>query len=317
VKGSNRSILGILMLVFIFFLILMIFASYTMKSIRDGEKFGLDRSGLGKDAIGVIEVNGVIMESKVVVELLHRAEKEKSVKAIIVRINSPGGAVGPSQEIYQEMARIDNEYDQSKGEKGKPVYASFGTVAASGGYYIASAARKIFSNPGTLTGSIGVIMKFVNLSRLFEWAKVKQNNITAGRYKDIGDPGREMTQEERDILESVIGGVHQQFMDDIMKKRKDRVKKDINELAQGQIFSGKQAFDYGLVDELAGLWDAGRSIHKELKLEGELNLKFIKKKKPSGIWKILEDMEEVSSNVLGLIKQQKAEGHGSFYYQLN
>lgn len=316
-KSSNRSILGILMLVFIFFLILMIFASYTMKSISDGEKFGLNSSGLGKDAIGVIEVNGAIMEAKTTVELLHKAEKEKSVKAIIVRVNSPGGAVGPSQEIYQEMMRIDNEHEESKGEKGKPVYASFGTVAASGGYYIGSAARKIFSNPGTLTGSIGVIMQFMNLSELFEWAMIKRNNVTAGRYKDIGDPGKAMTDEEKDILQGVISGVHQQFINDILVKRKKRIKGDINELAQGQIFSGEQAFKAGLVDELSGLWQAARSIHEELKLEGELNLKFIKKKRPSGIWKILEDIDEVSSNILEIIKEQKVKGNGSLYYQLN
>lgn len=295
----------------------MIFASYTMKSIRDGEKFGLDNSGLGKDAIGVIEVNGVIMESKDTIELLHRAEREKSIKAIIVRINSPGGAVGPSQEIYQEMLRIDNEHQESKGEEGKPVYASFGTVAASGGYYIASAAREIYSNPGTLTGSIGVIMKFLNLSKLYEWAKVKTTNITAGKYKDIGDPSKDMTPEEKDILERVIGGVHQQFIDHIMEKRKDKIKGDINEIAQGQIFSGQQALEYGLVDHLGGLWEAGRKIHTDLGLEGKMNLKFIKKKKPSGIWKILDDMEEVSSNILGIVSKDNGLRENSFYYQMN
>lgn len=236
-----------------------------------------------KDAeIGVVEITGAIMSGKEIIELLIQAEQDDDIKAIIVRINSPGGAVGPSQEIYEEIERID---------KIKPVYASFGSVAASGGYYIAAAARKIYSNAGTLTGSIGVIMQFMNLSKLFDYAKVSQETIKAGRYKDIGNPDRDMTQEERDLMGGMVKMVHKQFIKDILKKRKDKIKGDIGEHAQGQVFSGEEALKLGLVDELAGLWQAGRLIHKELKLEKEFGLRYIKKKKKSNFLEVLDSLE--------------------------
>src|SRR5690606_8771850 len=158
------------------------------------------------------EIQNTIMESKKTIELLLAAEDEKSIKAIILRIDSPGGAVAPTQEIYEEVRRID---------KKKPIYASFGTVAASGGYYIGAACRKIWANAGTLTGSIGVIMQTADLSELFKFAKIKQEVIKAGRYKDIGSPARSMTDEERMILTELLAGTHKQFMSDISAVRKD------------------------------------------------------------------------------------------------
>ena len=217
--------------------------------------------------IAVIPVEGEIRESRRIIEMLLEAEKDKKIKAIIMRIDSPGGAVGPTQEIYEEVRRIDAK---------KPIYSSFGTVAASGGYYIGAGTRKIFSNSGTLTGSIGVIMQLTDLSELFKFAKVKQETVKAGRYKDIGSPSRSMTDEERMLLNDLLADTHRKFREDITAVRGDRLKIDINELAQGQIFSGDQALKAGLVDEIAGLWNAGRSIHKELKLEGEFNMRFFK-----------------------------------------
>src|SRR5690606_11778859 len=164
-----------------------------------------------------------------------------SVKAILMRIESPGGAVGPTQEIYEEIRRIDSAYDPKvKGEqKGKPVYASIGSIAASGGYYISAATRKIFANAGSLTGSIGVIMQFVDASELIEWAKVRPEIIKAGRYKDFGGPNRALTVQERELLEKTLSSVHEQFRKDILAIRQDRIQGDLNELSQGQIFSGE------------------------------------------------------------------------------
>lgn len=245
----------------------------------------LDRSKSA--AIAVISIENEIMESKKVVEMLFEAEEDKKIKAIILRIDSPGGAVAPTQEIYEEVRRID---------KIKPVYASFGTVAASGGYYIGSAARKIWANSGTLTGSIGVIMQMADLSELFKWAKFKQETIKAGRYKDIGNPGRPMTDEERMFLTDLLAGTHKQFMDDIMAVRKDRLKKPITELAQGQIFHGYEAKELGLVDEVGSLWQAGREIHKELKLKGKFSLRYLKpQKKKFSISELLQDTEDTIS----------------------
>lgn len=286
-----------------------------MQVLQDqGSASGASRT---KGKIGVIEVEGVIMNSRATVELLQRAEKDKSIEAIIIRINSPGGAVGPSQEIYEEIRRIDLAYDKrmkAKGEnkikkskkdkednkstlQGKPIYASFGTIAASGGYYIGAAARRIYSNPGTLTGSIGVIMQFMDLSKIYELARVKQETIKAGHFKDAGQPNRPMTQEEKVMLTELLEGVHRQFRDDIEGPRKKKLKRDLKELAQGQIFSGEQALEYGLVDRLGSLWTAAREIHEELNLEGEMTLKYIKKKKKVSIWELMDSLESTAKNL--------------------
>jgi len=297
-QSNNKTVMGILMVVFLFFILLLVFASYTMKNLMGDTSMSIDGIGSNQEgSIAVVEVSGVIMESKKTIELLHAAEEDASTKAIIMRINSPGGAVGPTQEIYEEMRRIDDLHKKSEGREGKPIFASFGSIAASGGYYLGAATRKIYSNPGTITGSIGVIMQFMDLSKLYEFAKVQPQTIKAGRYKDIGQPNRSLTVEEKALLEGMINNVHDQFINDIERTRGEKFKEDIRKLAQGQIFSGEQAKKLGLVDELKGLWAAGRDIHKNLKLEGEFSFKFIKKKKKKGIWAVIDNLEEVSSHV--------------------
>tara|TARA_Y100000768_G_scaffold388778_1_gene387090 strand:- start:13863 stop:14783 length:921 start_codon:yes stop_codon:yes gene_type:complete len=281
----SKGIVGIFILITVLFLIFLIFAFYTVSTLKDSQ--GLSESLNAKNApIAVIEVEGVIMESRKTVEKLIKAEKDDKIKAIIVRVNSPGGAVGPTQEIYEEIRRIDKE---------KPVYASFGTVAASGGYYIGAACRKIYSPAGALTGSIGVIMNFTNLEKLYEWAKIKPEVIKAGKYKDIGSPARSMTKEERLLLTELIEDTHEQFIMDIFKVREQKLVEGIEGLrkyAQGQIFSGQGAKERGLVDEIAGLWQAGRLIHQELELKEEFGFKFIKLKKESQLMEILGGLEE-------------------------
>jgi protease-4 len=228
------------------------------------------------------------MESKDIIELLQTAEEDKQIEAIILRVNSPGGSVGPTQEIYEEVVRID---------KKKPIYASFGGVAASGGYYIGVATRKIWASPGTLTGSIGVIMEFMDLSKLYEFAKVSPQTVKAGRYKDAGNPSRPLTIEESDMMNKLIAGVHQQFIGDIVKRRGAKIKGDIQEMAQGQIFSGESALALGLVDELGSLWTAGRTIHKTLKMKDVFALKFLKKKKRLSFTDLLGSLDETLSKL--------------------
>jgi protease-4 len=259
-RERSKGIVGIFILVTVLFFIFILFAFFTVSKLKDTDSMGANLLDDQKNAqIAVITLEGEIRESKKFVELLLAAEEEKDIKAILLRIDSPGGAVAPTQEIYEEIRRID---------KKKPIYSSFGTVAASGGYYIGAATRKIWANSGTLTGSIGVIMQMADLSELFKWAKYKPETIKAGRYKDIGNPGRAMTDEERQFLTDLLAGTHKQFMDDISAVRKHRLKKDITELAQGQIFHGTEAKEFGLVDEIGGMWEAGRWIHKEDKLKG-------------------------------------------------
>ena len=294
-NNNNKALFGIFAMVFVFFVILILFASYTMNAFN--ETSALEKKS-NKAHIGVIEVEGVIMDSKNTIELLQQAEEDKQLQAIILRVNSPGGAVGPTQEIYEEIERID---------KKKPIFASFGGIAASGGYYIGSATRKIWASAGTLTGSIGVIMEFMDLSKLYEFAKVSPQTVKAGRYKDAGNPARALTEEEKNMMNKLIAGVHEQFINDILKRRKDKIKGDIHELAQGQIFSGESAKSVGLVDELGSLWTAGREIHKDLKLKDDFALKFLKKKKNKGLLDLMESLEEGIShlNISNVIKNDR------------
>src|SRR3989339_476417 len=295
-QNNSKSLLAILVMVFVFFIILVIFAVYTVKDMKDSDD--IKTSVDSDDAqIAVIEISEVITSSKEIVEKLIKAEEDKEIKAIIVRIDSPGGTVGPTQEIYEEILRIDEE---------KPVYASLGSIAASGGYYIAAATRKIYSNAGTLTGSIGVIMNFMDSSKLLEFAKLVPNTVKAGKFKDVGSGERSMTEEERALLEGTVNSVHEQFKNDILKRRKEKITKDFNEIAQGQIFSGQEALSLGLVDAVAGLWAAGRAIHTELKLKGEFKLRFLKDKKKNSLWDLAESLEESITDLkLGNILGQK------------
>lgn len=294
---KSKSIVGIFLLITMLFILFLIFAFFTVKNLK-----GTDSLKIGDSAtapIGVVEVEGVIMDSKDTVRKLLKAEEDDNIKAIIVRVNSPGGAVGPTQEIYEEIRRID---------KIKPVYASFGTVAASGGYYIGAACRKIYSNAGAMTGSIGVIMNFMNFSKLYEFAKVKPEIIKAGKYKDIGNMARDMTDEEKLLLTEMTDNVHDQFIMDIFKVREKIIVDGLEGLkryAQGQIFSGQEAKDRGLVDEIAGLWEAGRRIHAELKLKSKFDFNFIKLKKDQlGIMEILGNLEQTVRDFSYSVKNQ-------------
>lgn len=293
----SKGIVGIFILITVLFLIFLIFAFYTVSTLKNNQD--LTDSFSKKNApIAVVEIEGVIMDAKKTVKKLLIAEKDKKIKAIVVRVNSPGGAVGPTQEIYEEIRRIDKE---------KPVYASFGTVAASGGYYIGAACRKIFSPAGAMTGSIGVIMNFMNLEKLYQWAKIKPQVIKAGKYKDIGSQARQMTNEEKLLLKEMTENVHDQFIMDIFKVREQKIVDGIEGLrryAQGQIFSGQGAKERGLVDEIAGLWEAGRRIHQELDLKQEFGFRFIKLKKDSQLMEILGGIEESVQDIGYFIKGQ-------------
>lgn len=279
-SNSTKIILGIFGLMFLMFVTAVIFLVFSFK-INKSEISGLEGK---KSSVAVVEVNGPIMKSKKIIELLHEAEKKGKYKAIIIRVDSPGGAVGPTQEIFDEIVRIDKEI---------PVYASFGSIAASGGYYIGAATRKIFANRGTITGSIGVIMQFMDLSELFKLSKVRPEIVKSGEFKDLGNPSRKMRKKERALLETSVLKVHEQFRQDIVERRGNRIKGNLKDLTQGQIFSGQEAYDHGLVDGLGGLFSASKAIHEELKLKGDFrDIVFIKKPKKSKLMNILDQLEE-------------------------
>jgi protease-4 len=194
--------------------------------------------------VGIVDIIGVIQSSQNIIKQIKDFRDDKRIRGIILRIDSPGGAVGPSQEIYDEVLKTR--------KSGKIIYASMGTLAASGGYYIASAADQIFANPGTLTGSIGVIMAFSNAQGLLEKIGLKPEIIKAGEYKDIGSPTRSMKKIEKSLLQDVVTDVHQQFIEAIANGRGISIA-EITKIADGRIFTGRQAYSLKLVDQLGGL----------------------------------------------------------------
>ena len=231
-----------------------------------------------EDRIALIRIEGVILDSKETVRELKEFGESSTVKAIVLRIDSPGGGVVPSQEIHDAVKRVRNKNN-------KTVVASMGTVAASGGYYIASATDRIMANPGTLTGSIGVIMELTNLQGLFKKIGVENVVVKSGRYKDIGSPFRKMTPEDRRILQAVMDDVHGQFIEAVAEGRSLDIS-EVRPLADGRIFTGRQAKDVKLVDELGNLDDAIRLAADMVGIEGEP--KVVEPSKPFSLRRLIE-----------------------------
>jgi len=227
--------------------------------------------------IGVIPINGVIRDADAITEQLIAFRDDKQIKAIILRINSPGGGVGPSQEIYSETRRTT---------KTKKVVASLGSVAASGGYYVASAADSVVANPGTLTGSIGVLMEFVRFEELLKKIGVEMQVIKSGKFKDIGSPNRKMTKEEREILTRLIEEIRNQFVTAVSQGR-NMPEEKVLELADGRVFSGREAKRLGLVDSLGNFQDAVNVAKRMAHIRGKVKLVYPVKKRRSLLWDLL------------------------------
>jgi protease-4 len=239
------------------------------------------------DKIAIVEVKGVISQSAGVIEELQQYVEDEGVKGIILRIDSPGGGVGPAQEIYREIIKIKPK---------KKVVTSMGSVAASGGYYIACASDRIVANPGTITGSIGVIMQFSNLEELLKKIGVKGVVLKSGEHKDIGSPFREMTPEEKRIMQEVLDNVHQQFIQAVADGRKlDRAK--VVQIADGRILTGEQAKNLGLVDEMGNLQDTIDITAKMVGIEGKPNVIY-PKRKVSILELLMRDMASAVIDVL-------------------
>ena len=231
----NRSVKLTLIIIALVVAFLFIFGRFFVK--------GGDRIG---DKVAIVTIEGTITESEKIISQIHQHRDNASVKALVLRIDSPGGGVAPVQEIFGELKKLD-----------KPIVASMGNAAASGGYYLACAAEQIYANPGTLTGSIGAVMQFVKLKDLYQKIGVEYRVVKSGKHKDIGNPQREMTIEEQELLQATIDDVRSQFIDAIFQSRHRKIsREEIEILADGRIFSGQQAFKHKLVDELGSLPDA-------------------------------------------------------------
>jgi protease IV len=207
----------------------------------------------GGPRVAVVEIEGIILDGDQVVRELRDHAENPAVKAVVVRVNSPGGVVAPTQEIYNAIQRV------RKG--GKPVVASFGAVAASGGYYVGAATNRIFANPGTLTGSIGVVMQMANVEGLLKKVGVEYVVVKAGAYKDVGNFARTMTAEERRILQALLDDVHGQFITAVAQGR-GLDESAVRAVADGRIYSGAQAKTLKLVDELGGFEEAVEAAGK-------------------------------------------------------
>jgi protease-4 len=243
------TVIGAFALLFAVFAALIFFIS---------SMYGNNKGFSLAEKIGVVEVLGPITSSKNVIEDLKTFENDESVKAIVLRVDSPGGGVGPAQEIHAAVKAL----------KSKPVIVSMGSVAASGGYYIAAPAAHVFANPGTITGSIGVIMEFPDIAQLLEKIGLHRRVIKSGEFKDIGSPVRDMTPAERELLQGLIDDVYMQFAEAVASGRNMDIE-EVKNIADGRIFSGRQAKELGLIDELGGLQAAIEYASRRVGISGK------------------------------------------------
>ena len=241
------------------------------------------------DGVGLVEVKGAIIDGQETIRQLRLCKKDDHVKAVVLRVESPGGVVGPSQEIYaavKDLARV------------KKVVVSMGSVAASGGYYVAAPATLIYANPGTITGSIGVLMKFSNIEGLMDKVGMKAFTIKTGKFKDVGSPARGMLPEERAMLQGVIDSTHGQFVKAVAQGRK-LPEDQVRMIADGRIFSGEQALALKLVDRLGTLQDAVAEAGRLGGIEGEPKLIRPPKKKGEVLGLLVEGAQHRLGGVLG------------------
>lgn len=226
--------------------------------------------------VALVRIEGPILDSRNIVEEIKEHAKDHAIKAIILRIDSPGGAVAPSQEIYEEV---------KKAAAVKKVVVSMGSIAASGGYYIAAPADLIIANPGTLTGSIGVIMEIPNIEGLMSKIGITTEVIKSGKHKDMASAFRKMGVEERELLQGVMDNVHEQFIKAVAAGRKLNVE-DVRAIADGRIFSGEQAKTQKLVDELGTLEDTVKKTAELAGISGEPDL--VEKKEKTSLLELLK-----------------------------
>jgi len=254
--GKKRSSL---LAVVLFILLLSLLFAVGVKTLIAPSSDGIIEGSFLKKKVAVVRVEGVIADGRHVIKQLDKCAKDDSVKAIVLRIVSPGGGVAPSQEIHSAVRRAN---------KKKPVIASMGAVAASGGYYIASACSKIVPDPGTITGSIGVIMMFSNTEKLMDKIGLGTIVLKSGKFKDTGSPHRPFTEEDRALMQNVVTDIYTQFITDVSRGRKIPLE-DVRNLADGRIYTGKQAIENKLVDELGDMKKAVTLAGKMGGIEGE------------------------------------------------
>lgn len=245
-------------------------------------------TAFSSSSIGVIDINGVILDAEKIDKQLRRFGDNGNIKAIILHIDSPGGGAAASQEIYHEVLRI-------RAEKKKPIIASVESVGASGAYYIASGCDKIYANPASVVGSIGVIMEWTNYGELMRWAKLKNITITKGDLKDAGDPSRDLTPKEQAYFQSLVDNMYGQFVHDVATGRHTSDEK-IQPLATGQVWTGQQALPLGLIDVQGGFRNAVIETAKQVGISGEPKLIHPPKERRSFLTALTENADDLFPN---------------------
>ncbi len=277
-KKNGRPILLVLVIIFGIGLFLGVTGILVLKL------FGPSSNLFLTEKIGVVTVEGTITSSDKITAQLVKFTRDRSIKAIIVRVNSPGGLVGPSQEIYREI---------QKTVPYKKVVVSMGAVAASGGYYLSAAADKIVSNPGTITGSIGVLMEFLRLEELMDKIGVDLEIVKTGEFKAMGSPDRKLTEREREVIHEIIFDLQKQFVEAIAAGRGLPLEK-VRQIADGRVFSGAQAKELGLVDMLGNFQDAVQLTKELAGIRGDVLLVYPEK----GSLALLERLMDSGANSL-------------------
>jgi protease-4 len=252
------------------------------------------------EKVGIVLIEGVISDSSGIVDQIDDFSSDDGVRAVVLRIDSPGGGVAASQEIYQAVHQL---------RKKKTVVTSMGSVAASGGYLIATASERIVANPGTITGSISAVMHFADIQELMKKVGVRSSVVKSGKFKDIGSPVRDMTAEERQLIQGIVDDIYDQFVRTISENRKIPLD-NIIKIADGRIFSGRQALQLKLLDELGGLQDAVLIAGRLSGIEGKPEIIYATKKK-AGLLKYL--VENMTSVVSGELRKRTVESRGAQY----
>jgi protease IV len=243
-----------------FFLFVLAVFTLVYFTLHAGGEQASSYGGFGSK-IGVVELEGVILDPDTVVQELKKFSEDDSIKAIILHVNSPGGGVAASEEIYREVKRI-------RDEKKKRIVASIGTVGASGAYYVSSATNKIYADNGSVVGSIGVISEWVNYGDLMRWAKLKPEVLTVGEFKDTGDPTRDLSPAEKAYLQALIENMYGQFVEAVAEGRHAKAD-DIRTIANGKVWTGQQAFSMKLIDQIGDFQDAVKDTAKSVGISGE------------------------------------------------
>ncbi len=298
-EKRSRTLLWVLIGGGTFFLfVLAVFTLVYLAMHAGGEQASIHSFG---DKIGVVDLEGVILDPSTVVGQLKKFGEDDSIKAIIIHVNSPGGGVAASEEIYREVKRL-------RDDKKKRIVASIETVGASGAYYVSSASSKIFADKGSIVGSIGVIAQYVNYGELLRWAKLKDITMKAGEFKDTGSPTRDMTPAEQAYLQSLIDNMHTQFIQAVADGRHAKPE-DIRAVANGKVWTGEQALEMKMIDQVGDFQTAVDDTAKSVGIRGEPTLVRPDKDRKSALDLLFGDVSDWLPTRERLMDQ-----HMGFYY---